>query len=695
MHINNGTNAKNIYLWSWLCFVVAIVLLSLLPVLIDSHFCILDCAGCYEITQNITWYNPTTYPYRLLHNRASYGVFLYLFPSYFSLSPALRLWFHSGFMLSVACILVFFLTYKATERKWLGAVCAALALCQPSFTENYYTMFKGEPWILTGALWITYRVWQQLLQHVRRSDWLFGIFLLFIDIVAVMFIYSLKETGAAFLGVYILGLPLLAWGAGITVAQTIKRTWLLSLLNIICFLILFHLYINLPVTYGSSDGLGYVVTVSNLLSGTRQLSRYFFDTASYMIPALAATITASVLYLNSPRMSPVRPQIAWTLYFAVFFGGMIAILIPWVGINPRYYLQGIVGGIIWTVLAANLCLSIMHYCKAQIVKVWAALLLMLIAVLLSMHGTYSVLVGQLSEGRVQQQYDATWNDMFEYVVNNTPTNGVAYFVVDSGQGEVLANISISLRVFYGRKDIKCIFPHTIGNLNEPGLICVPYRESPLNYFRLPCSEQASAQFNRNVLPYLGAEPTNSIYRRASIIYATAVFGKPQYKSVWGIPAFWDLQRGTYEFGWKIYYYDGHLQKYTRKKTNLIWRDLLTNGAFLNGLNGWQYWSDARQQSNCIALMPLQDMSGVRQALRIMNPQKKLVGVQQTVQLESNVVYRMSGSVRSVATNASEILFGGRVALWLPPQPEQQLVWMSEYNNWLHGLWWCLVQRRIY
>ena len=110
--------------------------------------------------------------------------------------------------------------------------------------------------------------------------------------------------------------------------------------------------------------------------------------------------------------------------------------------------------------------------------------------------------------------------------------------------------------------------------------------------------------------------------------------------------------------------------------------LLNNGAFRDGLKGWQYWSDARQQTNSIAIVPVQGLSGVRQALRIMNPLKKLVGVQQTVPLKSNEVYRLSGSVRSVATKASEILFGGRVALWLPPQPEQQLVWMSEYNNWL-------------
>jgi len=56
-------------------------------------------------------------------------------------------------------------------------------------------------------------------------------------------------------------------------------------------------------------------------------------------------------------------------------------------------------------------------------------------------------------------------------------------------------------------------------------------------------------------------------------------------------------------------------------------------------------------------------------------------VKQNVPLVSGVVYRLSAAARSVATNASEIIFGGRVALFLPPQPEQQIVWMSEYNNW--------------
>jgi len=48
---------------------------------------------------------------------------------------------------------------------------------------------------------------------------------------------------------------------------------------------------------------------------------------------------------------------------------------------------------------------------------------------------------------------------------------------------------------------------------------------------------------------------------------------------------------------------------------------------------------------------------------------------------SDAVYRLSGTVRSVATNNPDIVFGGRIALWQIGQKEKQIVWMSEYNQW--------------
>jgi hypothetical protein len=57
------------------------------------------------------------------------------------------------------------------------------------------------------------------------------------------------------------------------------------------------------------------------------------------------------------------------------------------------------------------------------------------------------------------------------------------------------------------------------------------------------------------------------------------------------------------------------------------------------------------------------------------------GVKQHVPLVSGAVYRLCASARSVTTTSAEALFGGRVALFLPPQPEQQLVWMNDYAAW--------------
>ncbi|MCX7846707.1 MAG: hypothetical protein N2595_01545 [bacterium] len=109
--------------------------------------------------------------------------------------------------------------------------------------------------------------------------------------------------------------------------------------------------------------------------------------------------------------------------------------------------------------------------------------------------------------------------------------------------------------------------------------------------------------------------------------------------------------------------------------------LLRNGGFDEDLSSWQFWNAARSVSNCLRIVPARTSMGMRYALRIENPQRLLVGVEQRVVLVSNTVYRLGGAARSVATTDSNVLFGGRIAVWLPPQPERELIWMSEYNDW--------------
>jgi|GEM_PF-3190705 len=61
--------------------------------------------------------------------------------------------------------------------------------------------------------------------------------------------------------------------------------------------------------------------------------------------------------------------------------------------------------------------------------------------------------------------------------------------------------------------------------------------------------------------------------------------------------------------------------------------------------------------------------------------KKLVGIRQRVRVVSNAVYKLSGIARPTVAKNNKIIFGGRIAFWLPPQKEKQIVWMSEYNKW--------------
>jgi len=119
----------------------------------------------------------------------------------------------------------------------------------------------------------------------------------------------------------------------------------------------------------------------------------------------------------------------------------------------------------------------------------------------------------------------------------------------------------------------------------------------------------------------------------------------------------------------------------RTKPKVVERkNLLRNGLFNEKLNNWQLWHSAKTFSNTVNLI---NVTGKKfnTAVRIENPIKKLVGIQQLVKVISNSVYRLSGTVRSTATNNNDIIFGGRIGFYLPGQKEKQIVWMSEYNQW--------------
>ena len=109
-------------------------------------------------------------------------------------------------------------------------------------------------------------------------------------------------------------------------------------------------------------------------------------------------------------------------------------------------------------------------------------------------------------------------------------------------------------------------------------------------------------------------------------------------------------------------------------------NMLVDGQFKEKLKNWQLWHSAKTFSNSVKFINVIGKN-FKTALRIENPMKKLVGVQQLVKVKSNTIYRLSGIVRSTAANNNDIIFGGRIGFYLPPQNEKQIVWMSEYNQW--------------
>ena len=119
----------------------------------------------------------------------------------------------------------------------------------------------------------------------------------------------------------------------------------------------------------------------------------------------------------------------------------------------------------------------------------------------------------------------------------------------------------------------------------------------------------------------------------------------------------------------------------RTKPKVVEKEnLLKDGRFKEKLKSWQLWRSAKAFSNTVKVINVTAKT-FENAVRIENPIKKLVGVQQRVKVKSNTVYRLSGIVRSTATNNNDIIFGGRIGFFLPPQKEKQIVWMSEYNQW--------------
>ena len=104
-------------------------------------------------------------------------------------------------------------------------------------------------------------------------------------------------------------------------------------------------------------------------------------------------------------------------------------------------------------------------------------------------------------------------------------------------------------------------------------------------------------------------------------------------------------------------------------------DLVANGRFKKQLKAWNYWQNAKTQTNNIVL--LRDEEGVR----ILNPEKKLIGLAQTINIKSGTVYRLEGKARCQDEERPPY-WGARLALFAKGQKEIQVIWSKASPDWM-------------
>jgi len=367
----------------------------------------------------------------------------------------------------------------------------------------------------------------------------------------------MKETGGAFILAYCGGVILFKWSSQRSWINTFKQTWFITLTCFVCFFILIYFYLRLDTYYGGGT---YNLSISNVFSGVVRLAKHTINTASYVIPAFLIFILGIIYYftklpIRSFKRKNFAKRLALFLYFIFYSSVMMAPLIPWPGLKLYFYLPGIFGAIIFSILAISMTIDISKNTKG-IWKLIAGLLGWSVAILLLMHASFALMVGHLSEGRVRVNVDVAYDDVFHYVSKVTPTKGTVYFMIGDDQQEAKDNTIISLKIFYNRPDIKCVFPKEISDLNEPGLVCVTdiKRPSCFNYMRVVANESGCWTFLNIIQPKLHLQEVWQSMYSTPILYVTNHWAVPQYKSKFGIPAFWDLKKGVYEFGWKVYKY---------------------------------------------------------------------------------------------------------------------------------------------
>jgi hypothetical protein len=137
--------------------VCGIALGTMLPVFVEAHYGLLDTPINYQYAKEMRLFKPETYlTLPKFGGRAQLALPIYFFPAQYTVSARVHFVYKTIVCLIMPLLLCWHIVYRVTQRPWL-AVCAACAmLANISFAENFYTIFKGEPYILAGMMLSTW-----------------------------------------------------------------------------------------------------------------------------------------------------------------------------------------------------------------------------------------------------------------------------------------------------------------------------------------------------------------------------------------------------------------------------------------------------------------------------------------------------------------------------------------------------------
>jgi len=660
--------------------VIAASLVAVVPALRDGRMCILDCANVYRSFPDIDWLRPAT----LLNvdndaKSARPGEFLVYLPAVIGTHALTHYWYQSGLVLVLTMLMLALVVARVTQRALLGGWVALCALCMPAFVENYYTLGKCEPFMLFGALGVTWVLYRALYAPPSGGGrWLLVV------LAGALFSFlaiTVKETGGAFLGAYLAGWFVLSWAAPISWWCAVRRTWWLTLFVGLSFALLVQCVLVLPSWYTQGGTGTYTPTTGTLLQGILAIVQHYQACATYVWGGLLALVVAMAHPLQW-RRGPHRQLLAWTVYFWILAAALTLVYAPWTSLQPRYLLPGNVCALAATLLALVMLWRSVAQARWRLWRWSCRSACVLVMLLLVAQCVFTVLVEHTSEGMVRLRMDKAYDEMFRYIAKATPQGGPAYFMYDATHEESRYNTRYGMPLFYGRPDIGCVFPRTRQEINNAGLVAVSTIAAACNPNRTPVHAGAKEVFYQTIAPSLPLKErtrfayetpvrylTTNTYRDVQYVtcyQATNVHRGFQYATCWGIPAFWRLQRGTHRFGWIIYEYAPHAGAV----------NILQNGDFVYGLQQWAAWGAAADKTNLVSTSP--------RCVRIENPDAAMPGIKQhvAVNMISGAVYRLSGAARYVGQPDAGKIMGARVTVWLPPQPEYDVVWLTQRDAWM-------------